>query len=127
MNTASKRTRDNLIGVHHKLCMLVGYALAISEQDFFVNEGLRTLEKQQEYFKKGTSKLDGINKKSNHQLGRAIDVYYTGWKNTDSSKDERWIKLIKAFRTAGDKLGIKLVFGFDWGWDNPHIELAKGE
>ena len=89
MNKASRRTRENLKGVNHKLIAVVGYALAISEVDFWVNEGLRTTEKQQEYFRKGTSKLDGITKKSNHQLGRAVDIYYVGWKNTDSSNDPR--------------------------------------
>lgn len=127
MNKASKRTRNNLKGVDHRLCTLVGYVLAISDVDFFVNEGVRTTETQQRYFKNGKSKLDGINKKSNHQLGRAVDVYYTGWTNKDSSKDPRWIKLIETFRIGAKKLGINVVFGFDWGWDNPHIELAKGE
>lgn len=127
MNKASKRTRDNLKGVNEKLVMLAGYALAISEQDFFVNEGLRSTAKQQEYFKTGASQLDGINKKSNHQLGRAVDIYYVGWKNTDSSNDPRWKKLRDTFELAGKQLGVNLVFGYDWGWDKPHIELAKGE
>lgn len=126
MNRASRRTLNNLTGVHFKLAAVVGYTLAISEEDFFVNEGLRTAEKQQEYFKKGASKLDGINKKSNHQLGRAVDVYYTGWKNTDKD-NTRWLTLIEAFRTAGKQLGIKLIFGYDWGWDKPHIELGEEE
>lgn len=129
MNKASKRTRDNLKGVNEKLVMLAGYALAISEQDFFVNEGLRSTAKQQEYFKTGASQLDGINKKSKHQLGRAIDVYYVGWKNTDKVKDPRWEKVYKAFRTAAANLHINIVFGANWKSfkDNPHIELAKGE
>lgn len=127
MNKASRRTRENLKGVNHKLIAVVGYALAISEVDFWVNEGLRTTEKQQEYFKTGASQLDGINKKSNHQLGRAVDIYYVGWKNTDSSNDPRWKKLRDTFELAGKQLGIKLEFGYDWGWDKPHIELAKGE
>lgn len=127
MNKASKRSRDNLKGVDSRLCAVVGYALAISDIDFFVNEGLRTTATQQQYFKNGKSKLDGITKKSNHQLGRAVDVYYVGWKNTDNQKDPRWIKLIDAFRLAGQQLGVKLIFGYDWGWDNPHIELSKEE
>ena len=127
MNRASRRTLNNLTGVHFKLAAVVGYTLAISEEDFFVNEGLRTAEKQQEYFKKGASKLDGINKKSNHQLGRAVDVYYTGWKNIDKADDTRWLTLIEAFRTAGKQLVIKLTFGYDWGWDKPHIELGEEE
>lgn len=129
MNKASKRTRDNLKGVNEKLVMLAGYALAISEQDFFVNEGLRSTAKQQEYFKTGASQLDGINKKSKHQLGRAIDVYYVGWKNTDKVNDSRWEKVYEAFRTAAANLHINIVFGANWKSfkDNPHIELAKGE
>ena len=127
MNKASKRTRDNLKGVNEKLVMLAGYALAISEQDFFVNEGLRSTAKQQEYYKRGTTKCDGIKNKSNHQLGRAVDIYYVGWKNTDSSNDPRWKKLRDTFELAGKQLGVNLVFGYDWGWDKPHIELAKGE
>ncbi|MHD0316761.1 M15 family metallopeptidase [Fusobacterium sp. THCT1E2] len=127
MNKASKRTINNLKGVNYKLIAIAGYALAISKQDFFVNEGLRTLEKQQEYFKNGTSKLDGVNKKSNHQLGRAIDIYYTGWSNKDKNDDSRWKELINCFRVAAENLGIKVIFGYDWGWDNPHIELAREE
>ena len=129
MNKASKRTRDNLKGVNEKLVMLAGYALAISEQDFFVNEGLRSTAKQQEYYKAGASQLDGINKKSKHQLGRAIDVYYVGWKNTDKVNDPRWEKVYKAFRTAAENLHINIIFGANWKTfkDNPHIELAKGE
>lgn len=127
MNKASKRTMDNLKGVNHKLIAIVGYALGISKIDFFVNEGLRTAEKQQEYYKKGLSQLDGIKKKSNHQLGRAIDVYYVGWSNKDKSNDPRWEELIGFFRVAAKNLGIKVIFGYDWGWDKPHIELVKEE
>lgn len=63
MNKASRRTKNNLYGVHHKLIMLVGYALAISEQDFFVNEGLRTDENQNKFYKQGTSQIDGYKKR----------------------------------------------------------------
>ena len=135
MNKASERTLGNLYGVHHKLVAVVAYALAISEIDFFVFYWLRTTEKQQEFYKKGLSKLDGVKKRGNHQDdlktedidARAVDVYYVGWKNTDSQKDKRWLKLKEAFEVAGRQLGVKLVFGYDWGWDNPHIELDKTE
>ncbi len=137
MNKASKRTMNNLYGVHHKMVALVGYALAISEQDFFVNEGLRTAEKQNQYFKEGASQIDGYTKRGKHQDdpttedidGRAVDVYYVGWKNTDSNNDPRWEKVYKAFRTAANNLNIKIVFGADWKSfvDKPHIELDKSE
>lgn len=129
MNRASKRSKNNLFGVNDKLVMLVGYALAISEQDFFVNEGLRSTETQQDYFKKGVTQRDGIIKKSEHQLGRAIDVYYTGWTNKDDINDIRWNKIYDAFKTASKMLNINIVFGAEWKSfvDKPHIELAKDE
>ena len=55
MNKASKRSKDNLKGVNVKLAMLAGYALGISKVDFWVNEGLRSTETQQEYYKRGTT------------------------------------------------------------------------
>lgn len=137
MNRASNRTKNNLYGVHHKLVMLAGYALAISEQDFFVNEGLRSAEKQNEYYKKGASQLDGYKKRSKHQDdlstddidSRAIDVYYTGWSRDDKADDPRWIPVHNAFKKASEMLNIGIVFGKDWKSfvDKPHIELAKGE
>ena len=123
MFKASKRTKKNLVGVDERLALLVGYALAISEVDFFVNEGVRSTEKQRRLYKQGKSKCDGVLNISKHKEGKAIDVYYIDWKNSDSPSDERWRKLIKAFKFAGKKLGLKLEFGYDWGWDNPHIEL----
>ena len=123
MNRASKRTRDNLVGVDSRLILLVGYALAISEIDFFVNEGLRSEARQKKLYGQGKSRCDGIIKKSKHQEGKAIDIYYVGWKNTDDEDDKRWDKLIESFRKAGKMLGLKLDFGYDWGWDKPHIEL----
>lgn len=123
MNKASNRTKENLKRVDERLVMLVGYALAISEVDFFVNEGLRNTETQQKYFKQGSSQLDGVIKKSKHQVDKAIDVYYVGWTNEDDKNDPRWKTLIDAFRLAGNNLGLELEFGYDWGWDKPHIEL----
>lgn len=125
MFKASKRTKNNLIGVDERLALLVGYVLGISEVDFFVNEGVRSTEKQRRLYKQGKSKCDGVLNISKHQEGKAIDIYYVGWKNTDDPKDERWRKLIKTFKFAGKKLGLKLEFGYDWGWDKPHIELKE--
>ena len=138
MNYASTRTKNNLKGVHPDLVMVVAYALAISEQDFFVNEGVRTVARQQELYAQGrttsgikVTNYDNVNSKSNHQAkadgyGPAIDVYYTGWKNTDSNSDDRWLKVFNAFRIASTMMGVPLSFGKDWKTvDTPHIELHK--
>lgn len=123
MYKASKRSKENVKGIDERLVLLVGYALAISKVDFVVVEGLRSTERQKQLYREKKSKCDGVTNISKHQEGKAIDVYYVGWKNTDSSKDDRWKKLIETFKLAGKKLGLKLTFGYDWGWDNPHIEL----
>lgn len=125
MYKASKRSKENLKGVDERLVLLVGYALAISKVDFVVVEGLRSTERQKQLYREKKSKCDGVTNISKHQEGKAIDVYYVGWKNTDSPDDERWWQLIASFKVAGFMLGIDLEFGYYWGWDNPHIELKE--
>lgn len=109
MNKASKKTKGNLVGVDERLALLVGYTLAISKIDFFVAEGLRSVKRQKKLYEEKKSKCDGVVNISKHQVGKAIDVYYVGWKNTDNSNDERWKKLIESFKIAG-KVKIKLEF-----------------
>ena len=135
MNKASKRTIKRCKYLHHKMALWLGYMLATSPVDFFVSEGLRSDVDQNKYYKKGTSKLDGYKKRGRHQDdlstpeidSRAIDIYYVGWTNKDASNDPRWTKLYEHGKLCANKLGIKLVYGFDWGWDKPHYELEKGE
>lgn len=122
-NRISERSRKNLIGVDERLVLLVGYVLAISDIDFFVSEGVRSRARQEKMYLEKKSKCDGVKKVSKHQLGKAIDIYYVGWKNSDATSDVRWSKLISVFKIAGFALGLELEFGYDWGWDNPHIEL----
>lgn len=137
MNKMSNRSKNNLKGVHPNMIMLVSYALAISEVDFFVNEGLRSLQRQQELYAQGrttkgsiVTNVDGVNKKSNHQAkddgyGYAVDVYYVGWTNKDKSDDSRWYKIYEAFETASKNLNIPIKIGAYWKMkDMPHIELA---
>ena len=123
MYKASKRSKENLKGIDERLVLLVGYALAISKVDFVVVEGLRSTERQKKLYREKKSKCDGVTNISKHQKGKAIDIYYAGWKNSDSPDDERWKKLIETFKLAGKNLNLKLNFGYDWNWDNPHIEL----
>ena len=123
MYKASKRSKENVKGIDERLVLLVGYALAISKVDFVVVEGLRSTERQKQLYREKKSKCDGVTNISKHQEGKAIDVYYVGWKNSDSPDDERWKKLIEIFKLARKNLNLKLNFGYDWNWDNPHIEL----
>ena len=75
------------------------------------------------YFLTGKSKLDGINKKSNHQFGKAVDFHFIGldgqliikghpeWK--DASLYIKWHKIWQ------EKYGGKPMIS----WDTPHWEV----
>lgn len=138
MNKMSSRTKSNLKGVHPDLVMVITYALAITEQDFFVSEGVRTLQRQQELYAQGritkgniVTNVDGVNKKSNHQIksdgyGHAIDLYPVGFKNNDNLNNIKWENIYTAIKIASNNLGIPVAIGAYWKSfvDRPHIELG---
>ena len=112
--------------------------------DFSILEGTRTLEKQQEYFTDGKSKLDGINRKSKHQSfpSLAVDVapYPIDFKNQSKAR-ARFYFLAGYFFQASQTLfdAGEITHKLRWGgnWDNdfdfedqtfddlPHFELVK--
>ena len=120
----------------------------VKTYDCSILEGLRTTEKQQEYFIAGKSKLDGIYKKSKHQddgtgLSRAIDVMpYKKGTNAFSGEEKDFrrfyfmagmIRAISAKLLEEGKITHKVRFGLDWDSDDvfddqnfddmPHFEL----
>lgn len=119
----------------------------IKVYDVTVLEGERTLEKQQEYFAKGMSKLDGITKRSKHQSSpsMAVDIMpYKEGTNAFSGKeldDRRFYYMMgmvnviaKQLKDAGE-ITHSVRFGLDWDGDDvfsdqnfhdlPHFELTK--
>ena len=139
-----KRSKKNLRTCHKDLQKICKYV--IRHYDFSVIEGARTLQKQQEYFKDGKSKLDGINKKSKHQVtkekpkSKAVDIapYPIDFKN-DSKAKARFYQLSGYMFMASEILFAagetthKLRWGGDWDGDKefedqsfddlPHFEL----
>ncbi len=113
--------------------------VAIQVIDFSVIEGARTLEKQQEYFMQGKSKLDGLGRhKSKHQSipSRAVDLMpYPGVINGVSVWDEprRFHILAGVMLSCAQQLDIAITWGGDWDGDFvfsdqsfndlPHFEL----
>ena len=101
----------------------------IKERACIVICGARTLEEQQAAFKGGFSKLDGVNKKSKHQvskdqpLSRAIDALPAplNWNDAKGHTDFANFVLKKAA-----ELNVNLVWGGNWKTfkDRPHYELA---
>lgn len=119
-----------------KLCEL---ALSYSTVDFGIIDGLRYDHEQVAIFKAGNSELDGINKKSDHQYGMAIDVYPVIKRNgvrldaydvDDVDVRAGWLEVYRAFMRAAMKLGLIIEFGLGYniggGRDWPHISV-KGK
>ncbi|WP_298187845.1 M15 family metallopeptidase [uncultured Pseudomonas sp.] len=118
----SRRSLERLQRVHPDLVRVVMRAIEITEVDFGITEGVRTIEKQREYFAKGASKTMN----SRHLTGHAVDlVAYIG-------AEVRWDwplyhKLAAAMKAAAKELDVAIVWGGDWVSfkDGPHFELDR--
>lgn len=117
-----------LLGVHLDLVRVVHQALEISKVDFTVVEGLRTIEKQREYFNAGKSRT----MKSRHLTGHAVDLMPYLDTDGDGDKEGSWelshfYPINDAMQSAARSLGVKIVWGGSWAsfLDCPHFELDK--
>lgn len=122
----SERSKSRLVGVHPDLVKVVNAALALSTTDFTVVEGLRTLEKQREYFLAGKSKT----MKSRHLTGHAVDLMPYGDFDGDGDMEGSWelshfYPVNDAMQQAARNLGIPIEWGGSWASfiDAPHFQL----
>ena len=118
----SKNSNEKLKGVNPLLVSVVEKAIELSEVDFGITEGVRTLERQQQLFNEKKSKT----MKSYHLTGNAVDVvaYVDGKVSWDWGNYE---KIAKAFKEAAKELDVKITWGGDWKSfrDGPHFQLEK--
>lgn len=133
----SKRSIDNLKGVHPDLVKLMTEAIKDSPVDFTITEGVRSAERQQALFKQRpkVTNVDGIIKKSNHQVksdgyGHAVDLYpfYNGSVQVQDKEVIPKLKLIAVhIKSVAKCLGISITWGGDFKslHDPPHFELKK--
>ena len=128
MCTFSKRSLNNLIGIHPDLVKVLKEAIKDTPIDFTITEGVRTAVRQNQLYKEKRSKCDGYIKKSNHQVktdgyGHAVDLYPLPIQYSDP---QPYIALSKHIKAKAAKLGIKIVWGGDWKSlvDRPHYELG---
>jgi len=116
----------NLTGVDGRLVEIADLAITISRIDFGIPStgGLRTTADQAKLFADGVSKADGVNNKSYHQSGKAIDVY--AYVDGKASWDKYHLTTIAtSMLQAAAQLGYPLKWGGNWkSWqDMPHYEL----
>lgn len=120
----SKKSLDRLVGVHPDLVSVVKRALEISELDFTVLEGVRSVARQEQLVKAGASKT----MRSRHLTGHAVDLgaYVAGQVRWDWSLYD---KIATAMKAAAQELNVPIEWGGDWTTfkDGPHFQLPWKE
>ena len=120
-----KTSLARLQGVDETLVNVVKRAIEISEVDFTVMEGVRTLGRQRELYAQGRTapgKIVTWTMKSRHIEGKAVDLvpYPLDWNDID-----KFNKIKEAMFQAARELGVNLRWGADWDQDGHYRE--KGE
>lgn len=120
----SNKSLARLEGVHPDLVRVVKHAIQVSEIDFCVTEGVRTLERQAQLLKAGASKT----MKSRHLTGHAVDLAAM------MGGEIRWdwplySKLNDAMQEASKIYDIPIEWGGSWVSfkDGPHFQLPWKE
>ncbi|WP_290654467.1 M15 family metallopeptidase [Idiomarina sp.] len=132
----SNRSLSNLKQCHPQLCVVVARAIQISQVDFIVGAGIRSLDEQREIVRKGVSKT--MNSKHLPQkdgMSHAVDLW--PWLNGEIPWDEfsAFRRVADAMLQAARELDVDLRWGGDWDrdgdssdhqfLDGPHFELVS--
>lgn len=120
----SKRSKDRLSGVHPDLVRVVEKAIEISDMDFTVLEGVRSIARQQQLVASGASQT----MQSRHITGHAVDLapYVAGQVRWDWPL---YYKLAETVKKAAAECGVPIEWGGDWTSfkDGPHWQLPRKE
>lgn len=128
-----KRSKDRLLGVDPRMVAVVEKAITISEQDFSVICGLRTVQEQEALVAKGASQT----MKSKHLEGLAVDLM--AWIDGGRWELNLYDEIADAIRKAAIELGVNVRWGAAWHktlneWDgtaedlmNEYIDLRRSQ
>jgi len=115
------RSKKRLEGVHPDLVRVVERAIELTEVDFTVLEGMRTVARQRKLVAKGAS----TTMNSRHLTGHAVDI--GAWVGGTVRWDwPLYYKLAEAMKQAAKELNVDLEWGGDWKSfkDGPHYQLS---
>lgn len=124
----SQRSLKNLQGVHPDLVRVMHRALELTEVDFTVIEGVRSIERQRVMVATGKSKT----MKSYHLIhsdgfGHAVDLYpYVPGVSADDRWDIKYYREINiAVQAAASEIGVTVTWGGTWKTfcDSPHFQI----
>ena len=108
------KSKQRLVGVHPDLVRCVQLAITLTTQDFTVLEGLRSIETQREYVRKGASQtMDSRHLKGPDGYGHAVDL--AAWVGGMVRWEwDLYLPIADAMRRAGQQLGVPIRYGGGW-------------
>lgn len=139
----SEASLKKLETCHIDLQKIMKLAISISDIDFGIAEGHRSIEDQQKYFKEGKSKIDGITKLSKHNYtpSLAVDIFpfFDGevqWEVSHSTYLAGLIHGVSEMLFKNNEITHKIRWGGNWDMngvilidqsfdDRPHFELVN--
>jgi peptidoglycan L-alanyl-D-glutamate endopeptidase CwlK len=123
MNKLSNKSKEVYNTLHPKLQLIIDHVLTVT--DISLIEGIRSAEKQNEYYQSGKSKLHWPNSRHNRtndstldkmefDISDAVDLvpYPSGYKDK-----EQMIYVAGIFIGVATMLGIPIRWGGDWSTD----------
>lgn len=120
----SQKSLDRLSGVHPDLVAVVKRAIELTDMDFTVLEGVRSMARQQQLVAAGASQT----MHSRHITGHAVDLapYVAGQVRWDWPL---YYKLAETVKKAAAELKVPIEWGGDWTSfkDGPHWQLPRKE
>ncbi|MBU3825214.1 MAG: M15 family metallopeptidase [Candidatus Oceanisphaera merdipullorum] len=123
----SKRSEQNLQGVHPDLVAVIRRALALTEVDFMVTEGVRTLERQRLlYAKKASQTMNSMHLPQSDGFAHAVDL--AAWVGEVRWDWPLYHRIADAVKAAARELNVPIEWGGDWKnfKDGPHFQLPRG-
>lgn len=120
----SQKSKGRLSGVHPDLVKVVKRAIEVTDIDFAVLEGVRSIARQEQLVKAGASQT----MKSRHITGHAVDL------GAMVNGTVRWDwplydKVAATVKKAAAELNVPIEWGGDWKTfkDGPHFQLPFKE
>lgn len=120
--TLSKRSKDNLRGVHPKLVRVVERAIQITDIDFGVTCGIRTEIEQKQLVAAGKSQtMNSKHLRQSDGFGHAVDL--VAWVHTDGGAHISWEtnlydNIADAMKRAAREVNLSLRWGGAWHIDD---------
>lgn len=118
----SKRSEENLRGVHPDLAKVVHRALEITDIDFMVIEGKRNEARQRQLVASGKSQTMN----SRHLTGHAVDCAPLVNNQIPWNDWSYFKKVADSMMQAAKEFGVDIEWGGNWKTfkDGPHFQLT---